>query len=236
MRCGLFGKLPAKRDFVAVSAPREFLRLWEPWVEAGMTASRSHLGARDWKAAFNSAPIWRFWLGAELCGKAIAGAIMPSSDALGRLFPLTLIGVAEKAEALVPPDVDARDLWFERVEALLLQTLDARATFEATVAALAGLPAFPCGDCGANNSQHRNKAASAPAAGGVAPSFPAIFACLRLAQRDLPASAATFWWTIGGDACEPLAFICKSMPAPAMFTDMLTVHLRSRPEANSPLG
>ncbi len=29
MACGVFGKLPSKRDFIAVNAPRRFLTAWE---------------------------------------------------------------------------------------------------------------------------------------------------------------------------------------------------------------
>lgn len=32
MSAGLFGKLPAKRDFIAANAPRRFLEVWEPWI------------------------------------------------------------------------------------------------------------------------------------------------------------------------------------------------------------
>ena len=32
MRCSLFGKLAAKRDFIEQFAPREFLNAWEPWM------------------------------------------------------------------------------------------------------------------------------------------------------------------------------------------------------------
>ena len=34
MRCGLFGKLGAKRDFIALATPRSFLEAWEPWVQS----------------------------------------------------------------------------------------------------------------------------------------------------------------------------------------------------------
>jgi len=30
MPCGLYGKLPAKRDFIALSVPGAFLRVFEP--------------------------------------------------------------------------------------------------------------------------------------------------------------------------------------------------------------
>ena len=45
MRCGLYGKLPAKRDYVAIGTPREFLAAWEPWLQGGVSTSRMSLGA-----------------------------------------------------------------------------------------------------------------------------------------------------------------------------------------------
>ncbi len=35
MACGLFGKIPAKRDFIAVDAPQAFLSVYEPGSRAG---------------------------------------------------------------------------------------------------------------------------------------------------------------------------------------------------------
>jgi type VI secretion system ImpM family protein len=55
MRCGLFGKLPAKRDFIAVSAPRSLLDVWEPWMQSGLSASRELLKG-NWQQAYLSAP------------------------------------------------------------------------------------------------------------------------------------------------------------------------------------
>ena len=34
MRCGLFGKLGSKRDFIALATPRKFLEVWEAWMQA----------------------------------------------------------------------------------------------------------------------------------------------------------------------------------------------------------
>jgi type VI secretion system protein ImpM len=222
MRCGLYGKLPAKRDFVALSAPRGFLRVWEPWLDKGMADSRARMLPEAWKEAFCSAPIWRFWLGAELCGEAIVGAFMPSMDALGRAFPLTLIGAADDGRSLAPPDVDPRELWFERAEEFLLAALDCGTAFETTMSALAGLAAE------ARQAPDQNEPRAA--------ALIEIFADLRRERRDCPAAGATFWWTAGGTDCEPLAFMQKFMPAPAAFTDMLTVRLRDRPRATLQLG
>jgi type VI secretion system protein ImpM len=89
MQCGLYGKLPGKRDFVAIAAPREFLTVWEPWLQGAVAASRSRLG-EAWQEAFLTAPIWRFWLGADICGNSVIGAFISSLDGVGRYFPLTL--------------------------------------------------------------------------------------------------------------------------------------------------
>ena len=88
MTAGLFGKLPAKRDFIAANAPRRFLEVWEPWLQASVATSRQMLGA-GWGETYNRAPIWRFWLGADFCGEAMIGAFMASIDGVGRSFPLT---------------------------------------------------------------------------------------------------------------------------------------------------
>ncbi|MEY9129958.1 type VI secretion system ImpM family protein [Bradyrhizobium diazoefficiens] len=129
MRCGLFGKIGAKRDFIAIATPRSFLEAWEPWVQAALSASRHQLGP-GWQQAFLTAPVWRFWLGAAICGTTVAGAIMPSLDGVGRYYPLTLHAVTGEAVSLPPPSIDPQDEWFGQVEAFLLSTLDRAATFE----------------------------------------------------------------------------------------------------------
>jgi type VI secretion system protein ImpM len=216
MRCGLFGKLPAKRDFVAVSTPRAFLSLWEPWLEKGLVAARTSEAAGDFASAYASAPIWRFWLGPALCGEAIVGAFMPSVDALGRMFPLTLIGTSA-VDDLAPPDIDPREAWFAQVEDLLLDALDPGTPFETTVARLDALSA-------------RETGVDAPARDATARAF----AAMRAEDRDCPAEAATFWWTIGGADCPPRAMMRRAMPAPASFVDMLSRRIRlPDPEATS---
>ena len=93
MQCGLYGKLPTKRDFIAIKAPREFLDVWEPWMQGGLSASRHALGD-NWQQTFLTAPIWRFWLGSELCGRTMLGAFM-FNGALVDLQPM--LGVSRGA-------------------------------------------------------------------------------------------------------------------------------------------
>ena len=86
MPTGLYGKLPAKRDFVAANVSRRLLEVWEPWLQASVATSRQMLG-EGWRDAYNSAPIWRFWLGAELLRRGDARrASWPRSTASGVIF------------------------------------------------------------------------------------------------------------------------------------------------------
>src|SRR5450759_3741976 len=140
MRCSLFGKLAAKRDFIALFAPRDFLNAWEPWMQGCVSASRESLDA-SWQQAYLTAPIWRFWLGADICGATVVGAFMSSLDGVGRYYPLTLFAYADPGSAIAPPDIDAHDKWLAAGEDLLLSTLDKDLSFDAITSSLDQLTA-----------------------------------------------------------------------------------------------
>ena len=135
MRCGLYGKLPTKRDFIAIGTPRELLNVWEPWMQGGLSASRHSLGD-NWQQAFLTAPIWRFWLGADLCGTTVLGAFMPSLDGVGRYFPLTLFAYPGEGAAIPPPELDPQEAWFTEAEEYLLSTLEQDVTFDSAMRGL----------------------------------------------------------------------------------------------------
>ena len=129
MPAGLFGKLPAKRDFVAANAPRRFLEVWEPWLQASVATSRQMLG-EAWSDAYNRAPIWRFWLGADFCGEATIGAFMPSIDGVGRSFPLDRFRRRRAKSRCRRRSSTPTIAWCEAAEAILLDALEPDATFE----------------------------------------------------------------------------------------------------------
>lgn len=228
MRCSLFGKLAAKRDFIAVAAPREFLNAWEPWMQGCVSASRDRLGD-NWLNAYLTAPIWRFWLGADICGATVIGALMCSLDGMGRYYPLTLFVCANDQGAILPPDIDSYDEWFAAAEQFLLSTLDRAASFESINDALEQL-ATPT----AQTSKIPLEGVSAVANGTIGAhldgdSFSDLLACLRVANNANIYAAASFWWTVGGDEYQPFGFCCRRMPDPALFTKMLTGQLRWQP-------
>jgi type VI secretion system protein ImpM len=221
MAAGLFGKLPSKRDFIAVGAAREFLGVWERWVQGGISASRVRLG-EGWQEAFLKAPIWRFWLGAEVSGAAVIGAFMPSVDGVGRYFPLTVFARAEEGAAIPPPEFDAQEPWFARAEELLLSALEPEATFEAVSAALATLAPpsdrlpVPPPDGMVRLPEGSLVAAAEPAA------LSDLLAAMRVEDHSRAYAASTFWWTIGGEGYRPLVVVGRRMPDPYLFTGMLT--------------
>jgi type VI secretion system protein ImpM len=222
VRCGLYGKLPAKRDFIAIATPREFLNVWEPWLQGGISASRNQLGAA-WQEAFLRAPIWRFWLGRDLCGEAVIGALMPSVDGVGRYFPLTIFARAEPGQEIPPPEIDANDAWFDGAEDLLLSALSEGAEFDLLSENIGRFPG-PAGSA----SPDVGPPGGARVRGGAlyAPSEPGQLAATltALRQLDIPRDSAgrSFWWTLGGEGFAPCVLSQARMPDPYLFTGMLT--------------
>jgi type VI secretion system protein ImpM len=220
MRCGLFGKIGAKRDFIAIATPRSFLEAWEPWVQAALSASRHQLGA-DWRQAFVTAPVWRFWLGATICGTTVTGAIMPSLDGVGRYYPLTLHAMEREGGGLPPPNIDPQDEWFGQAEAFLLSTLDQTATFEQISDALDRLEVPRLRETAACDPSIISLGTTAVARGAAVDAFAGTFAALCAAAPEAYA-AASFWWTAGGEGFPSMALSCRGLPDPFHYSMLLT--------------
>lgn len=235
MQYGLFGKLPARRDFISQAVPRTFLRLWEPWLEQGIVEGRNRLGASEWEAAFRAAPIWRFWLGADLCGTAILGAFMPSMDAVGRYFPLTLIGFQED-KPVVSPNNDPQHALFEKIEMVLLSALEPGTTFEKLLVELDDLNhSGPFDETGVSTAAAEIKFGT-QLEDRPPLSLVELFAVRRLAYQDCGIAAATFWWTAGGAHFKPVGLMRRHLPETGLFTGMLTGHLTRRGEEKIAIG
>ena len=130
MPAGLFGKLPAKRDFIAANAPRRFLEVWEPWLQAGVATSKQMLGRGMGR---------RVQSRADLALLARRRLLRRGDDrrfhAFGRrrrpiLSPRAVRGEGE--DSLPPPEIESNDAWCEAAEAMLLDALDPGATLEAS--------------------------------------------------------------------------------------------------------
>jgi type VI secretion system protein ImpM len=91
---GLFGKLPARGDFVRENLPRDFTDAWDGWWQRSLAGTQQR--PRDeWSASWLEAPVWRFVLPPGLCGRnGVLGLWLPSVDKAGRHSPLTIAAVA----------------------------------------------------------------------------------------------------------------------------------------------
>jgi type VI secretion system protein ImpM len=234
MRCGLFGKLPVKRDFVAVAAPRPWLDAWEPWMQGALSASREAL-KKTWQNSYLKAPIWRFWLGADICGASVMGALMPSLDGVGRYYPLTVFAVAEPDALFPPPDLDPQDPWFSAVESFLLSTLAHDVVYEKILADLERLKAPTAQAFNTESTDYAflRPGAVARPAGDL--SFSALCSLLRTINHDSVYAAASFWWTLGGGEFTAAAISCRGMPDPFLYSAMLTGQFKPSSETNDQL-
>lgn len=217
MSYGVFGKLPAKRDFVALDLPSSVLRPWETWLQGVIAATRQSLGA-GWTAAFVKAPIWRFWCGSGVLGTSLVGALMPSVDGVGRYFPLTVLAPAPAAHRFAPPSLDGRTAALAALEELMLAALEPDCDFDAFLAELRAVepPAALAGPVAP---------ASAEAFFGAGSGETPLGDMLNDAQRQAEAAAVeamSVWWTVGGEGFAPMALNARGLPSPVTFAAMLT--------------
>jgi len=220
MAYGLFGKLPQKRDFVALGIPHAVLHPFETWLQSAVAASRNELG-RDWEELFLVAPIWRFWLGHEILGQVCAGALMPSVDKVGRFFPLTIMHVAAPGQDGVPPVFSPPEAWYGEIESRLLSVLGEDAEIE--VAMLTGGLAEP------DEPPVLPEPPSEAFKGGVIWTGEAgstagdLLRSVIEADYRRAAAGRSFWWTGGGSGGQPAVHVRAGLPDPYFFTRMLRI-------------
>jgi type VI secretion system protein ImpM len=218
---GIFGKLPAKRDFVAARIPPGVLHPFETWLQTSLAVSRQKMGA-GWTEAYLRAPIWRFWIGPKIFGQAVLGAMMPSLDAVGRYFPLAVLFVAAEGRSFQPPSRNPQDEWFMALEDCLLRALEEEATYERLVEDVDAL-ASPQDDAatavqGVERIIGNAVLAVAPEAG----SLPAALAFAHAEELDDALQNLTVWWTLGGEGFSPQALSTRQMPPSDTFRHFLT--------------
>ncbi len=221
MHCGLFGKLVAKRDFIAVNMPKELMLPWEAWMQGGLSASKNEL-AGAWLKSYLEAPLWRFWLGPGVCGLAVKGVFMSSMDGVGRHFPLSVFSCAAAGQAFPAPSEAEDQAWFDAAEDFLLSTIDAGDDYDAVLAGLAGLAdadSVPAeAEPASIASRHRALIASA----GEERDLAGAFAALDEEHRRRDRIARSYWWTIGGADHPAVAIAANGLPEPHIMSLMLT--------------
>ena len=206
---GFYGKLAGRGDFIHRGLPSSFIEPWDAWLAAGIAASQGELGPA-WLDAYLVSPLWRFALAPGLSGAtAVTGVMMPSVDRVGRYFPLTIACLLD-ADADLGSLLGGPDDWYERVEALLLSTLDEDSEFEVFESAVAAL--------------------DSPAYGRRMPRTPGfrqMHFCVdspgeRLAVlAQLTCEGASLWWGRGSEHVAAGLLCCAGLPAAQAFSGLL---------------
>lgn len=204
MGVGVFGKLPAKRDYVQSGMPPGLMEVLDPWLQAAIAQSRNDMG-QGWLQSYLASPIWRFWLGSRVAGQPVLGALMPSVDGVGRYFPLLCAATFDYPVA--PPDIDPQDEWFEALEGHMLAALSDDATFEGLQGGLGAMdpPETPLALLPEGNLK-------------------ALFAQIRFDNADVFYGDLSYWWIPPGpDGLKPLAMMRRGLPSPSDYSSMLSV-------------
>lgn len=113
---GIMGKHPGFGDFLCHGLSEQTRSGLDSWITNSLAPIKDQAG-EGWEAAWDNAPMLRFWVGRALAGRTIAGIFMPSRDRVGRRFPLILI--AEGVD-LAPPVIDPSQDLYKTLEAHLL--------------------------------------------------------------------------------------------------------------------
>jgi type VI secretion system protein ImpM len=208
---GVFGKLPARGDFITRRLGRAFVAAWDEWLQQAVVASRSALGA-SWLDIYLTSPIWHFALGAGCCGpNTVIGVLMPSVDKVGRYFPLTICREIEATPELTVLAAHAAS-WSEQAEKLALSTLETGFSIDRLEAPI-----------------------DLPLPGAVSPGPPAPLAMPGIhIDVDTPADLAgaikaqgplppdrTLWWSTGSALVKPCCAISPAMPRGDSFVAFL---------------
>ena len=217
---GWFGKVSMLGDFASRRLAPDWVRSCDHWLSGGMDASRRLLGV-GWMPAYLSAPLWRFaWAPGVVDAQWWFGVLMPSSDNVGRYFPLV---VAQPRPS--PPverfALDHLELWWRHTADAALRTLGEDAQVDTFEDDLSQAPRWPA----AVDPPH---ARVAPAPGrervtveraGTLAGYMHGLAATSLRQR---LEGSSLWSPHGSPAATTSFTLLEGLPTPDAFTDLLT--------------
>ena len=229
---GFYGKLPTKGDFLTRRVPRDFVDVWDEWLQAGMNDSRQSLG-EEWLQIYLTSPLWRFVVPPGVLGSSgWAGVVMPSMDKVGRYFPMTV------ATELAPPFsqllvVTTCSAWFESVENTLLDALEDESldldVFDDNIAELN----IDQSTVGVEQLMEKALSSAADIDQGVRSPLSAE---LNVAQTFLSMTSSvvqealapcSIWWGHGSERIPPSLAYCRGLPGTGKFSAMLDGHWSS---------
>lgn len=139
---GWFGKLSMLGDFASRRLEPALVQRLDEWLSAGLQASQQQLGD-SWLATYLAAPLWRFaWAPGVVDTQWWFGVLMPSSDKVGRYYPLFIA----QPRATPPAErfaLDHLELWWEHAAHTALRSLAEGAQLDQFELQLEQAPPWP---------------------------------------------------------------------------------------------
>lgn len=221
---GYYGKVPVRGDFLSNGLPRDFIDPWDDWIQVAFEESRVRF-SEQWLDYYLTSPLWHFAVAPAVCGdRSWAGVLMPSVDAVGRYFPLTIAVPLEPGINILTVLSSSQE-WFERAERLARSCLDDDFDldgFDAEIRLLTppdGVPVprradelVAAGDRLSNAWRY-----------GLASAEPLSLDCPSLLHEmlDRLLYAYSLWWTPGSTRVSPTYLISQGLPPPQGYAAML---------------
>jgi type VI secretion system protein ImpM len=222
---GWYGKIPGAGDFIARRVPASFSESWDRWLQGAIDGSKQRLGAH-WRDSFLSMPAWRFALGPGVIGgNAWAGLMVPSVDAVGRYFPLTIACALPSASLDAVATLLGAGRWFEQIEGVALEAITPGADTAAVDAALA-------------KRRFEARWLTAPEANDATLPIRSAKPQMLWVELGAEAAAAAKLRAVAERLCEPYSawlaepsevfgrslLLCESLPAGEQFCAMMNGH------------
>ena len=217
---GFYGKLPSNGDFVRRDLPNDFVTQWDNWLQECLASSKRQLG-EVWTDTYLTSPVWRFVISPGIQGDACwLGCISPSTDEVGRFFPLT---VAHPLPADTNPYLLAMlsNSWCQHIESSMLSLFNEGVADAEQFHHQVNQPELPVIPDFNNRSQGVGYGEAWHFQGFEYPDgyFSGLIAD-QLLNHHL--GAYSLWWGAGSQAVAPSVAITRSIPDPSQFAAMLS--------------
>ncbi len=200
MALSVYGKHPAKGDFLDHGVPAALRGALEGWLDAVLAEAQSGLGA-DWAQVWRDAPMLRFWIGEAVWGMPLAGVMAASQDRVGRRFPLVIFCTGPEAAMLPAPTIGDDAGWYDAMAAHLAAKLG-----QSELASPADLLTGALPPAVVDGQPEPGPAAFWAVRPGAA--LDALFADIALTDHRRAAAGRSYWWVAG----EPVVAAADTGP------------------------
>lgn len=194
MALAVYGKHPAKGDFLEHGLPPALKAPLEGWLDGVLAQARGELGTA-WEQVWRDAPMLRFWIGEGVWGQPVVGVMAASQDRVGRRFPLVMVCTGGDAARVPAPTIGDDGGWYDRMAGHLAVRLAQRdLALPSDLIAGAAAP----GELGTPEPGPDSFWAVRPGS-----AVAELLADIALTDHRRAAAGRSYWWVAGQDAPEP---------------------------------